>query len=33
MILGILKEIKSEENRVSMTSAGVKTIMCIFMSL
>lgn len=27
MILGILKEIKSEENRVSMTPAGVETIM------
>lgn len=27
MILGILKEIKSEENRVSMASAEVETIM------
>jgi len=27
MILGILKEIKSEENRVSMTPAGVEIIM------
>ena len=27
MILGILKEIKSEENRVSMTPAGVETVM------